>query len=465
MAKVLDFRLGVMGTVTPSHSIPLAPGALPLVGHLVSMVRDPLGFVTSLPRHGDLVRIAIGAFQAIMVCDPDLTRRVLLDDQTFDKGGPLYERARTVVRNALGTCRHSEHRRLRRLTQPVFQPQRLAGYAQDMTAVVAEVLGAWRDGQVLDVSVEMQTIAERTTALTMFSATLPAALLHQAGKDVHTLQNGVSQRMLMPFLDRLPIPRNRRYQETRARLRTTLGGIIADRRASGVDRGDLLSALLAARDPESTDVRQGLSDAEISDQVVGFFAAGVESTATVLSWALHLLSQHPDLEGRLHAELDAVLGAAPPAHAHLPGLDLTKRVIIETLRLWPPGWVLTRAASVDTELGGHRIPAGTIVAFSPYLIHHRPDLYPEPDRFDPDRWDTAQRSAPPRDTFIPFGSGARKCIGDQFAMTEAILALATIAARWRLRALPGPPVRPYTRHFILQPRGLRLCAVARRRQA
>ena len=445
-----------------ASSIATAPGALPLLGHLVSLLRDPLGFLMSLPEHGDLVRVRFGPFQAMIVCDPGLTRHVLLDDRTFDKGGPLFDRGRELAGDGLLTCPHSEHRRQRRMLQPAFHPSRLLGYAQTMTAQIVDVTGSWRDGQVLDVLAEMHAITARVTLVTMFSDTLSASVLHQALDDLTTLLHGISRRVLLPPpLDRLPTPGNRRYHQSLARLRQTLGGIIADRRASGTDRGDLLSGLLATRDPDPADARPSLSDAEISDQVVTFFVAGVETAATVLAWALHLLAQHPGIEERLHAEVDAVLQGGAAAHEHLPKLELTSRIITETLRLYPPAWVVTRSTVVDTHLGGHPIPAGTAIAYSPYLIHHRPDLYPDPECFDPDRWDGTHRPPPPRDAFIPFGTGPRKCIGDQFGMIEATLGLATIAARWHLRSLPGQPVRPDPNTFVLQPRGLRMRAVAR----
>jgi len=444
--------------MTTVNSIAIAPGALPLLGHLVPLLRDPLGFLASLPEHGDLVRVRFGPFPAIMVCDPGLTRHVLLEDQTFDKGGPLFDRGREVLGTGLSTCPHSEHRRQRRLIQPAFHRSRLQSYAQIMTAQIVKVTTSWRDGQILDVPAEMHTLTARVTGETLFSDTLPTPMLQQALDDLATINAGVFRRMLMPrSLAWLPTPGNRRYHQARARLRQIVG-IIEGRRASGTDRGDLLSALLAARDPAN--LQQGLSDTEISDQILTFFVAGAETTANTLAWALHLLSQHPHIEERLHAEVDAVVNGGAATYEHLPKLELTGRVITETMRLYPPGWLFTRSVTADTHLGGHPISAGTVVAYSPYIIHHRPDLYPTPERFDPDRWDGTRRSLPPREAFIPFGVGARKCIGDQFAMTEATLALATLAARWHLRALPDQPVRP-TARSSLQLHGLRMRAVAR----
>ncbi|MFE5207256.1 cytochrome P450 [Streptomyces sp. NPDC056600] len=440
------------------RAIPSAPGALPLVGHLVRLLRDPLAFLTSLPAHGDLVRIRLGPLTVVVVCDAELTRQVLVGDRVFDKGGPVYNRAREVAGNGLPTCPHSAHRRQRRMIQPAFHPARLRGYADTMTGRIDERTAAWRAGQVLQVSTEMMAIASQAAAAAFFSRTLPSAELGRIVDDVTTVINGMGRRMLMvPPLDRIPTPRNRSYLRARARLRDTLDRIVARRLAEGTDRGDLLSALIAARDPEKGG--PGLSGAEISDQTIAFFLAGTETTAATVSWALDLLARHPDLERRVHAEVDAVLGGAAATHADLPGLTLTERVVTETLRLRPPGWFVTRSVSADTELGGHPLPAGTTVAYSAYLIHHRPDLYDRPGTFDPDRWDPG-RPQPPRHALIPFAAGARKCIGDTFATTEAVLALATVTARWRLVHLPGAGRRPAVA-MTLRPRDLRMRAQPR----
>lgn len=449
--------------VQAPSTIATAPGALPLLGHLVQFLRNPLGFVTSLPQYGDLVRIRLGTFQVIVVCDPALTRHVLLSDRIFDKGGPLFDRLREGIGYGLGTCPHSEHRRQRRLLQPAFHPSRLGSYAQVMTTQFADLSNSWRDGQVLDVPAAIETKTARIIVETMFADALPASVLDQAIDDANALFASFYQRMLMPPpLDRLPTPGNRRYHQVRARLRHTMGSIIASRRQCSIDRGDLLSALLVARDHDPASDRQGLSDAEIYEQVVAFFIAGSESTASILAWSLHLLARHPDIERRLHAEVDAVLNGGVAVYEHLPKLTLTSRIITETLRLYPPGWLLTRSTSGDTHLGRHPIPAGTTIAYSAYLIHHRPDLYPDPERFDPDRWDSTHRPPPPHDAFIPFAAGPRKCIGEHFGTIAATLGLATIAARWKLRSLPGPSVRTIT-GATLRPQGLQMRAVARRK--
>jgi cytochrome P450 len=434
-----------------------APGALPLLGHTLSLARSPLRFLTSLPAHGDLVGIRIGPIKAIVVCTPELVRQVLLNDRVFDKGGPFFDRTREAFGDGLATCPHSMHRRQRRLTQPAFHPARLPGYARVMTTHIAEVTASWRDGQVLDVLSEMMTVTARTAVETMFSDALPPAVLGAVLTDFTTILAGIYTRALIPPpLHKLLVLGNRRYDRARVRLRGIIGRVITDHRASGAERGDLLSTLVNARDPTDS---QGLSDTEIIDQVMTFFLAGSETTATTLAWAVHLTARHPEVEHRLHAEVDAALAGAPARCEDLPKLELAGRVITETLRIYPPVWMLARTTTTDTHLGGHPIPAGSILFYSPYLLHHLPDRYPDPDHFDPDRW-TDAHSAPPREAFIPFAAGARKCIGDTFALTEATLALATLTARWRLRPLPGHHVHP-ARGILLHPRGLRMRATLR----
>ncbi|MGX1853050.1 cytochrome P450 [Streptomyces sp. NPDC055299] len=423
-----------------AESIPTAPNSMPLIGHIVPLVRDPLAFLTSLSAHGDLVQIRLGTSRVIVLCDPELTRQVLHDDRTFDKGGPLIDRAREVLGNGLASCPHSEHRRQRRLAQPAFHPTRLAGYASAMVPCIDEVIGSWRDGQTVDVPAEMLKITSRGLMATLLSGAISASALGPLVDDGAAIIKGLYRRMLMlPPLDRLPTSGNRAYKRAHSRLSQTVEKFAAERRA-GVDQGDLLSALLAARDPENNG--QGLSDAEITDTIVTFIIASTETGAATLSWALHLLAEHPQIEHRLHAEVDSILGGRLPTYSDIPRLELTGRIIMETLRLYPPGWFFTRTVTTDTCLGGHNIPAGATMLYSAYLVHHREDMYANSATFDPDRWDPARSTQPPRHAFIPFGGGARKCIGDTFGMTEATLALAAMAARWRLTPLPSQNVRP-----------------------
>ncbi|MFI6214045.1 cytochrome P450 [Nocardia brasiliensis] len=445
-----------MGEQGATVRVATAPHRLPVLGHLLSLRRDPLGFMASLPAHGELVRIGLGPVTAVVVCDPELTQQMLRQDRIFDKGGPQFDRGRELVGHGLATCPYAMHRRQRRLLQPAFHADRITGYAPMMTYQITEMVDSWRDGEVIDVKAQLHTLAAKVTAATLFGQAMPESDQQRLLHDVEVVFAGVIRQAMMPeWVRRWPVLGNRACLRAAEEARAILGELVAARRAEGVDHGDLCSALVMARDNDGGQ----LSDAEIVDQVLTFFFAGTDTTATALAWALIQLDRHPEVAARLHAEVDAVLAGAAARHGDLPRLPFTGRVIAETLRLRPPAWLSTRTVTEDTELGGHPLPAGSTVIFSSYLIQHRPDLYPDPERFDPDRFDPA-RPEPPRDAQLAFAAGARKCIGDRYALTEATLALATIATRWRLRSLRGTDIRP-TLAVVPEPRRLRMRATAR----
>ncbi|MGW6331508.1 cytochrome P450 [Nocardia rhamnosiphila] len=440
--------------------IPPAPGAVCPVGHALTLLRDPLGFLSSLANDGsELVKIRIGPGAAVVVCDPDLADRLLRDDRTFDKGGPLFDTARKVVGDNVITCPHRMHRRQRSLIRPTFGRARLANYGRAMTAEADAMTAAWSDGQVVDMLAETLRLATHTVMATMFSGALTPHVRDRALADVTVIVDGLYRQMLAPpLLNRLPTPGNRRYGRAHARFRELMAGIVAARRIDGTDHGDLVSAMLSAQLPTGTaapaDTGSRMTDSQICDQLMAFFIAGSETTASALAWALHLLVAHPEIEERLHQETARVLDGAPAHYRDLPDLPLTGHIVTEALRLYPPGWLFTRTVTTDTRLGGYDLPAGTAMVYSPFILHRRSDLYQNPDRFDPDRWDSSQ---PPiqRQAFVAFGAGPRRCPGAAFAVTELSLALATIAGRWRIRHRVGTPTRPAVA-MALHPRDLRI---------
>ncbi|MFG1798214.1 cytochrome P450 [Nocardia sp. NPDC049149] len=422
--------------------------ALSIACHLA---RDPLAGLTELSARGAVVPIGLRPWQAFVVCDPELTRRVLVDDRTYDKGGALAARARMVAGNGLVTCSHADHRGQRRQLNPAFSRELVSGYADVVAEQVAAVTRTWRHGETVDAVAVMHTLTARITCATMFATELPADQLAQITRDLDVFMSGTYRRILVPrLLDSLPTPGQRRYHRAMARLRALgTGSVLA------ADRSTIHAVLTEVRDENGV----ALSPTELSDQVVTLFIAAVDTTAVALAWAIHLLASHPDIAERVGRESDTVLADHAATAADLPALELTRRVVVETLRLYPPLWFLTRVATTDTELGGHRIRAGSTVVCSPYLIHHRGDLHAAPERFDPDR----HLAQPPRDALVPFGAGARRCIGDQLATAEATLALATLARRWRFEQVTEEQVRIAPR-FVLAPRRLRVRLVARRPQ-
>lgn len=433
-------------TTGPGGTIPEAPGGLPVVGHALQALRDPRGFLRSLPAHGDMMRVSVGPLKAVMVCDPELTSQILLNDRTFDKGGLLFDKAREVFGDGLVTCPHAMHRRERRLVQPAFHRSRLPGYARVMTEGTSRLTSQWRDGQILDMPAESLSLTMHNMLQAMLGGTLPPEDLRQLVDNAIVVQHATYRQTFTPaVLNRIPTPGNRRYQRALAGLHNTVTDIIAKAQLDPEDHGDLLSALLTARDPGSADgpaggcPRERLSSAELRNEVLTFLVAGSETTAIALSWALYLVAGNPDIQQRLWAETDRVLDGGPVSLDHLPDLKIAGQIITETLRLYPPaGMIWTRLVTADTRLGGYDIPAGTTIAYSPYALHRLARHYPDPDAFDPDRWDAKmQHSTPRNNAYLTFGGGARKCIGDQFAVTEAVLALADIASRWRLERIPG----------------------------
>jgi cytochrome P450 len=450
-----------------ANTVPHAPGGLPLVGHAPRLLRDGvLGFLRALPAHGDLVRVRLGPLHGIVVCDPELTREMLRSDHIFDKGGPFFGLARELAGSNIATCLHAQHRRQRHLVQPAFARDRFPAYVRVMGRRASAIAGDWHSGQVVDVLTEMQRITMGTLMETMFAGELPPPLQRRAIADLSTIFGGSFLHGLVPNrLAWLPGLRKRVIVRAAARLRADLAVIVSGRRTDGGDHGDLLSALLASGSGTPYGLPRGsgdgFSEAEIGHQAMALLGAGTDTTAATLAWALHLLARHAPVQRRLHAEVDDVLAGGPALLHHLPELPLTGRIVAETLRLFPPAWLVPRVTTADTVLGGHRLAAKTTVFYSPYALHHRGDLFDDPERFDPDRWDDARQPQPPRHAYLPFGAGARRCIGDQFALKEAVLALATLTAQWQLHPVPGRPVTAYP-GLELRPRGLRLRVTARR---
>jgi len=412
-----------------------APGALPIVGHLFPLLRDPLGFLNTLPEHGDLVQIRLGPQKAIVVCRPELVQQVLLNDRIYDKGGPIIERVGNALGDGIASCPHSAHRRQRRSLQPAFSRTCLREYAGIMTGQVDTLTTSWSDGRTVDVGAEMYALASGTIARTLFTAEAAGPAVDAVTASLPDIFRGIYQQaVLPPVLRRLPLPSNTRYERARNRAWAAVSKTIGLYRQDGENHGDVLSMLLTTQDDEG----EVLGDAEIHAQIMTLLVAGIDTTAVALTWAVHLLCQHPDVQERLRDETVKVLGTRTATWEDLPRLDLARRVITETLRLYPPGWIFTRTTTTEARLADAVIPPDTTLVYSPYLIHHDARFNPLPDSFDPDRWLPERQHV--RGTHIPFGGGARKCLGDNYAMTLATLALSTIVAQWRLSH--GDPQAP-----------------------
>jgi pentalenene oxygenase len=431
----------------------VAPGALPVLGHALHLRLRPLSFMRSLADHGDLVQIRVGRRRAYVPTHPEVAWQVLMDSATFDKGGPVFEKARYVLGNGLASCPHAEHGRQRKLVQPSFHKSRLPRYGEVMAEVVAELTSGWRDGQVIDVTAEMMSLTARIATRTLADKPLSADSAKDLVDMYATITHGVYKRITAPLgvIEHLPTRSNRRYASARDRLRRMVGETVEEYRTSGADRGDIMSSLVRARDPDGNP----MSDTELHEQMTILLTGEVETTGAALAWTFHLLAGHPTHEEALHAEVDVVLGGRAADWSDVPKLPVTDRVLTEAMRIYPPVWLLTRQTSRDTVLGGCPLPKGTVIVFSPYVLHHNKACYSDPETFDPDRWLAAESGKRPRGAFIPFAAGARKCVGNDFAMMEATMALASISSQWRLEEIRQAPVHPVPR-AILRPNSLHM---------
>ncbi|MBO8185006.1 cytochrome P450 [Streptomyces sp. DW4-2] len=421
------------------RAIPRAPGRLPLIGHVVPLLRRPLDFVQSLRSAGDLVRVHLGTLPVYFVTSADLTHELLVTKARHVEKGRFFVRARILIGDSLPTAPAHIHRPHRRLMQPAFHRERIAGYVRVMAARARAMTDAWAPGQTVAVDEELIDFSVGTLAETMFSTDITPAAAESVRRDVPVLLKTAMFRAVTPkLLDRLPIPANRKFDRAAVRLREVIDEVIAAYRKHDETEGeDLLSTLLAARD---SDTGEALSDREVRDELVAILFAGTETTASTLAWAFHELAAHPEVENRLLDEIRTVVGDRPVTFEDLPKLEYTDRVVREVSRLHSIPLLMRRVAT-PVELGGVELPVGTEIAFSLYALHRDPRLYEAPERFDPDRWLPERSEGRPRESYIPFGAGNRKCIGDGFAWTEIVITLATVLARWRMEPLPGHSVR------------------------
>jgi len=422
-----------------SAKLPPGPKSNAPGGQILAMTRDPLKFLMKAAAdYGPIVHFMLGPQHTVLVNDPEHIDGILVaHDWNFVKGRGL-QRASRVLGRGLLTSEGNFHRRQRRLAQPAFHKQRIAGYAAVMTEYAARTRDRWKDGETLDVAQEMMRLTLAIVAKTLFDADVEseAAEIGQALTEILKIFETFSS-PLTDILDKLPTPGNRRVTRARQRLDETIYRIIEERRQSGADRGDLLSMLLLAQDEEGSG---GMSDEQLRDELMTLFLAGHETTANALAWTWYLLSQNPEAESRLHAELDRVLDGKLPSVEDVPRLDYVERVLTESMRCYPPVWVMGRRALGSYKVGEYTIPAGSIVLMSQYLMHHNELYYPEPFKFDPERWLPEARAARPKYSYFPFGGGPRLCIGEQFAWMEGILIIATLGQRWKLRRTTSQPV-------------------------
>jgi len=425
------------------------PRGLPLVGVAHHYLRDTLGYLGRLRAdYGDVVRMRLGTYDTWLFCHPDHARHVLQTHHRRYHKGPEYDELKIVLGEGLLTSEDDLWRRQRKLAQPAFHRREVERLAEIIADDVAAMVGRWGGLEAVDAVAEMNRLTLDVVSHTLFTTELglDAATISQAVTEIVGFLNRRISLPLKPPLW-LPTPGHRRFRAARGQLDGQIRRFIQERRAAGEGAGDLLSLLLFSRDP---DTGEAMSDEQLRDEVVTLFAAGHETTANGMVWTLRLLSEHPEVDARLAEEARAVLGDRPARPADLPELPYTRRVIQESLRLWPPAWGIGRQPIAPDVVGGYEVPAGALVFLCQYITHRHPDFWPDPERFDPDRFLPERAEGRHRFAWFPFGGGPRVCIGQSFAMMEMQLILASIAARWRLES--AGPVAPDA-SITLRPKG------------
>jgi cytochrome P450 len=421
--------------------LPSGPKGHFLLGVMQEFNRDSLGFIERLAReYGDIVPARFFYIRTYFLYHPDDIESVLAtNNRNFIKPrsvrSPFFCR---LVGNGLLTSEGEFWRRQRRLAQPAFHRQRINAYGLTMVAYAEQMLANWREDEERDIHQEMTHLTMQVVTRTLFDTDVT----HDAQAINAALQVIVepfsSQATLKWILDnRLPTRAHRRFYQAVRQIDDFIYRIINERRASGEDHGDLLSMLLQAQD--ETD-GTGMTDQQLRDETMTLFLAGYETTSLALSWAWYLLAQHPEAEAKLWQELDEVLEGRAPRVEDMPRLRYTEMIAKETMRLYPPAYIVGREALKDCEFGGQRIPAGTQLFMPTWVVHRDARFYEHPAQFRPERWTPEFTAQLPRYAYFPFGGGPRVCIGNTFAMMEFVLLMATIAQRFRLRLVPGQKV-------------------------
>lgn len=441
------------------------PKGLPISGNLLAFRKDPLGFLRrAAEQYGDVVHIRFGPNRHVyLLNDPEHIKEVLVAKQASFRKAKGLQTAKAVVGEGILTSEGAHHLRQRRLMQPFFRKDRVNGYAGTMVSQTEKLLDTWKDGQERLISDDMMELTLSIITETMFGTNLTEGVA-EIGRAVEKGMRYVS-RKASSFIDlpeSFPSKSRKDFEESAKLLDDVIFSIIEQRRKNPQEHAeDLLSMLLAARDEEDG---SGMTDRQVRDEVTTIFLAGHETTANTLSWTWYLLSQHPEAERKFADELDAVLGGRTPTVDDVDRLTYTQQIIQESMRLYPAAWAINREAVEDVEIGGNRFKQGDTLMMSQYVMHRNPKYYADPDEFRPERFAGDFLKTLPQFAYFPFGGGPRICIGNNFALLEAALILATIGSRFRLRLAPGhPPVVPEPL-ITLRPRdGLRMIVETRRR--
>lgn len=417
------------------------PQGRPVLGVMPEMVKDMLGLFTNTARdYGGIAQFKLLGKSYLLVTNPNYVKYILQDNYKNYIRGRSVETGRVLLGNGLPLIDGDFWLRERRLLQPAFHRERLGKLTNTITGIISQFMQGWVEktehNQTLDLDEEMMRLTLTIIIKSMFSADIDQKIqsLSHAFNVASKFMLWRSQQMWKLPLS-VPLPRHVEYNHALKVLNDTIYPLVADGRKHPKD--DLLGLLLAMRD---ADTGEGMSDRQARDEIVTIFFAGHETTAATLTWAFYLLSGHPEVEERMRAEINGVLKGRIPTFANLPNLVYTQQVINEVLRLYPAAYLFAREALVDDVLDGYLIPADTLIFISPFVTHRDPKYWPDPERFDPNRFIPEQVTHRPRHIYFPFGEGPHVCLGNNFAVMEMQLILTMVLQRFRLRLVPDHPI-------------------------
>jgi cytochrome P450 len=396
-------------------------------------------FLSTARNYGDIAYYTIGNHKLYLLSHPDYVNDALVAHADHFVKGRGLEKSRILFGQGLLTSEGEYHRRQRRLVHPAFHPLRVAEFADVMVRCTEKAISRWRAGQIIDINKEMTRLAMSIAGETLFGADIESDTDEIGAAFTNAIE--LFDNVMKPFAEireKLPFGGSARLAEARKRLDQTIYNAIWQRRAALAGRDpqaaepdyrDVLSRLLAAQHEDSA---TGMTDEQLRDECMTIFLAGHETMANALSWTWHLLGRHPESQALLAAEAREVLGSRPAQAEDVPKLQFAEMALAESMRLYPPVWMLDRRVVKPYTIGGYTCPVDSVVVISPYVIHHDARFFTDPEEFRPSRWTREQRAQRPRFSYFPFGAGPRRCIGESFAWTEGALILATIARRWRL---------------------------------
>lgn len=453
-----------MESALPSSPGPVArgPKGLPILGNTLAFGRDPLGFFPRMAREfGDVVQLNFAGWPTLLLSDMAGIEKVLVKEhRNFIKNEVMWRHVRALFGTGLLTAEGELWQRQRKLAAPAFAGAQLIGYGPDIATLSERAVAGWRDGSEVDIHGQTMGLTLSIAAKAFFDSEV-AEDIADVAQALDVLGRELTSRFKRPILipDSLPIPGNLRYIKAIRTVEAIVRRMIEERRRTGLEgRTDFLSRFMAARDENG----RSMSDKQLRDEAVTLLLAGHETTALTLSWSMHLLGSHPEVQERLAAEIARTLGSRTVGTDDIPQLKFAESVVLETMRLFPPAWLMGRQALGAFEIAGQTFARGTTVFIAPWVLHKDPRYFEEPLAFRPERWlDGTLSKSLPRFAYMPFGGGPRVCIGQRFAMMSATMMLSTIIKSWHVTRLTDRPVVPYP-SITLRPEGGVWVRLARR---